>query len=64
MRLELDPDADLSSLRSATDMSLSIGRDVWRLRWRRQLTTVVAADADLHTTCGALLDVLALLETE
>lgn len=63
-RLEFDADADLASLRTATDKSLSIGQDVWRLRWRGQLTTAVAEDADLHTTCGALLDVLALYETE
>lgn len=63
-RLGLDPDADLSSLVRTTDNRLSIGSDVWRLRWRRQLTTAVASDADLHTTCGALLDALALLEDE
>ncbi len=63
-RLGLDPDADLSSMVTTTDNRLSIGSDVWRLRWRGQLTTAVASDADLHTTCGALLDALALLEVE
>ncbi len=62
-RLEADADADLVSLRTTTDVALSIGRDVWRLRWRGHPTTAVAADASLHTTCGALLDALALLET-
>jgi hypothetical protein len=61
-RLERDPDATLLS--NTTDRVLSIGSDVWRLRWRGQLTAAVAADADLSTTCGALLDVLALLELE
>jgi hypothetical protein len=61
-RLVGDPDVDLVSLRTSTDKSLSIGQDVWRLRWRGHLATAVAADADLHTTCGALLDVLATLE--
>lgn len=61
-RLEADTDADLSTLRTTTDKSLAIGTDVWRLLWRRQPTAAVAADAGLHTTCGAVLDVLALLE--
>jgi hypothetical protein len=34
---------------------LSIGLDVWRIRWRNQVTTAVTGAADLHTTCGALL---------
>lgn len=62
-RLQRDPNADLTSLQTTTDRGLSIGRDVWRLRWRGQLTTAVAADADLHATCGALLDALAWLES-
>lgn len=63
-RISDDPDADLGSLRRSTDTVLAIGQDVWRLRWRNQLTTAVAADANLATTCGAVLDVLALLETQ
>ena len=61
-RLVADTDADMASLQESTNRNLSIGQDVWRLRWRGQLTTAVAADADLHTTCGAVLDVLAALE--
>lgn len=62
-RLHDDPHADLTSLKRDTDRTLSIGSDVWRLRWRSQLATAVAGDADLHTTCGALLDVLALRDS-
>ena len=62
-RIEGDPDADLSTLATETDTSLAIGRDVWRLRWRNQITTAVAEDANLHITCGALLDALAVLLT-
>lgn len=62
-RLELDPDADLTSLVTSTDKTLSVGQDVWRLRWRDQITVAVAEDADLHTTCGALLDALAIIES-
>ena len=58
--LDGDPDVAPGSLRTDTDQTLAIGRDVWRLRWRNQHTTAVHADADLHTTCGALLDALAL----
>jgi hypothetical protein len=61
-RLDIDDQVDMGSLRTTTDKELSIGQDVWRLRWRGQLTTAVAGDADLHTTCGALLDALALFE--
>src|SRR5437763_6922070 len=61
-RLEADGDADMASLATGTDKKLAIGRDVWRLRWRGETTTAVAADADLSTTCGALLDALALAE--
>lgn len=61
-RLEGDPNAGRSSLRTDTDRTMSIGANVWRLRWRNQITTAVAADADLNTTCGALLDALALHE--
>ena len=50
-RIEGDPDADLSTLATETDTSLAIGRDVWRLRWRNQITTAVAEDANLHITC-------------
>lgn len=62
-RIESDPHADLSTLATETDTALAIGQDVWRLRWRNQVTTAVAEDASLHTTCGALLDALAVLET-
>ena len=62
-RIEMDPDADPSTLATTTDSRLAIGQDVWRLRWRNQISTAVAEDADLHTTCGALLDALAILET-
>lgn len=62
-RIESDPDADLSTLAPETDTALAIGKDVWRLRWRNQVTTAVAEDANLHTTCGALLDAIAVLET-
>lgn len=58
-----DPEADPASLRTDTDRDLSIGSNVCRLRWRNQVTTAVAADADLATTCGALLDALALFES-
>lgn len=61
-RLEGDVHADLSTLRTDTDRTMSIGADVWRLRWRNQIATAVAADANLGTTCGALLDALALRE--
>ncbi|HEV2809826.1 MAG TPA: hypothetical protein VGV93_05440 [Acidimicrobiales bacterium] len=61
-RLKADSDADCATLETTTDKTLAIGQDVWRLWWRRQLTTAVASDASLHTTCGALLDALALLE--
>lgn len=57
-----DSDVDLSSLQTGTDKELSIGRDVWRLRWRGQPTAAVASNADLLTTCGALLDALAVRE--
>ncbi|MEP1125285.1 MAG: hypothetical protein ABJH68_15480 [Ilumatobacter sp.] len=62
-RLEVDEYADLSTLRTTADKALSIGSDVWRLRWRNQVTTAVGADASLHTTCGALLDAFAILES-
>lgn len=62
-RIELDADADQTTLATATDTGLAIGQDVWRLRWRNQVSTAVAEDAGLHTTCGALLDALAVLET-
>jgi hypothetical protein len=45
-----------------TDNVLGIGRDVWRMLWRGQITTAVAGDAELHTTCGAVLDSVALRE--
>jgi hypothetical protein len=61
-RLEADAHADISSLRTDTDKTLSIGQDVWRLRWNGQVTTAVPADAGLYATCGALLDALAVLE--
>ena len=61
-RIESDPEADLPSVEIETDTALSIGRDVWRLHWRNQVTTAVAEDANLHTTCGAMLDALAVLE--
>lgn len=62
-RIELDVDADQTTLATATDTALAIGQDVWRLRWRNQVSTAVAEDAGLHTTCGALLDALTVLET-
>lgn len=61
-RLETDVEAKMVSLRTGTDQALAIGRDVWRLRWRGQQTTAVASDAGLPTTCGAVLDALALRE--
>src|SRR5207302_566486 len=61
-RLAADPDADTSSLRCETDKTLAIGQDTWRLRWRCRCTTVVAEDADLHSTCGAMFDAVAVLE--
>jgi hypothetical protein len=63
-RLQADPDADDATLEQSTDTALSIGRDVWRLCWRGQIATAVAEDANLHTTCGALLDAFALLESD
>lgn len=60
--LDADPDVAQGSLRAETDQHLSIGRDVWRLRWRNQVTVAVDADAGLATTCGALLDALAVRE--
>jgi hypothetical protein len=62
-RLAADARADMGSLQTHTDRELSIGAAVWRLRWDNQVATAVAADADLHTTCGALLDAIALLES-
>ena len=61
-RLDLDDQVVLGSLQTATDKELAIGQDVWRLQWQHQPTTAVASDADLHTTCGALLDALTLFE--
>lgn len=61
--LSADPDVDICTLRTDTDHKLSIGASVCRLRWRQQVSTAVAADADLSTTCGALLDALAMLES-
>lgn len=63
-RLQADPNADISTLRTDTDKRLAIGADVWRLLWRGQLACAVAQDANLPTTLGAMLDVLALLEDE
>ncbi len=63
-RLEVDPDADMSTLRTDTDNQLAVGRGVWRLLWRGQLACAVAQDASPPTTLGAMLDVLALLEDE
>src|SRR5690349_5889065 len=63
-RLLADPAVAAHTIESHTDNKLSIGKDVWRLRRGGHLATAVAADATLHTTCGALLDVIALLETE
>lgn len=62
-RLTTDGRADMTSLQTHTDRELSIGAAVWRLRWANQVATAVAADADLHTTCGALLDAIAILES-
>lgn len=61
-RLAVDPDVDAATLTNPTDQVLAIGRDVWRMLWRGQITTAVAGDADLHTTCGAVLDSVALRE--
>src|SRR5437660_184677 len=61
-RLGRDDDVDQATVRIDTDRLLSIGADVWRLRWRGQATAAVAEDAGLHTTCGALLDALAIFE--
>jgi hypothetical protein len=61
-RLEADPDAAIATLQDGTDTSLAIGADVWRLSWSGQATTAVAADASLATSCGALLDAIALHE--
>lgn len=41
-RIEMDPDADASTLATTTDSRLAIGQDVWRLRWRNQISTAVA----------------------
>lgn len=61
-RLEADPDADLTTLKVTTDRALAVGHDVWRLQWRAEATTAVAGDANLHTTCGALLDALVMID--
>lgn len=61
-RLTSDPDVDVTSLQTATDRVMSIGRDVWRLRWRGQVATAIRGTADLSTSCGAVLDALAVLE--
>ena len=58
-RIEGDPLCAIESIEDTTDQSLSIGWDVWRLLRRDQATAAVGADADIHTTCGALLDALA-----
>jgi hypothetical protein len=62
-RLHADPDAAIATLEDWTDTTLSVGAEVWRLAWRGQATTAVAADAPLSTTCGALLDAIALHES-
>jgi hypothetical protein len=61
-RLADDQDVDAATLTNSTDQGLGIGRDVWRMLWRGQITTAVGGDADLHTTCGAVLDSVALHE--
>ena len=61
-QLEADSDADLATLDVTTDNALAVGHDVWRLQWRGETTTAVAGDANLHTTCGALLDALAMVD--
>lgn len=60
LHLDADPDVLDGSIRRDTDSRLSIGSDVWRMVWRGQLTCAVGKDADLPTTCGAVLDVMAL----
>ena len=60
LHLQADPDVLDGSIRNDTDSRLSIGSDVWRMVWRRQMTCAVGKDADLPTTCGAVLDVIAL----
>ena len=62
LHLAHDPDVREGSIRNHTDSRLSIGSDVWRLTWRGQVTCAVGFDADLHTSCGAVLDALAVLE--
>jgi hypothetical protein len=57
-RIESDPLCAEESLEDSTDQSLSIGWDVWRLLREGQATTAVGTDADIHTTCGALLDAI------
>jgi hypothetical protein len=58
-RIESDPLCAKESIEDTTDKSLSIGWDVWRLLREGQATTAVGADADIHTTCGAVLDAIA-----
>lgn len=60
LHLDVDPDVLDGVIRRDTDSRLSIGADVWRMVWRGQMTCAVGKDADLHTTCGAVLDVIAL----
>ena len=64
-RLEVDDQVVLGSLRTTTDKELGdrTGRVAVALA-AAVTTAAVAGDADLHTTCGALLDALALLEME
>lgn len=59
-RLTSDADTETGSIRHDTDKALSIGSDVARLTWRRSVACAVASDADLATTCGAVLDAVAI----
>lgn len=60
--LLVDRDVEPGSIRTGTDRTLAIGRDVVRLTWRGETATAVAGDADLASTCGALVDAVMLHE--
>ena len=64
LHLAHDPDVREGSIRNHTDSRLSDRARMYgdSAPWRGQVTCAVGFDADLHTSCGAVLDALAVLE--
>lgn len=58
-----DPGLRPDSLETGTDNTLGIGQDVVRLVWHDETATAVAANADLSTSCGALVDAVLIQRT-